>query len=240
MTQKGNILLDYAISSYIPTVRTLVDRGKKALTIDNKRLGLLLVCQSDTPGLPRIPGATEEVRMVEKRLRQCSNLKIDCLESVNSTISQCLQNMDTHSWVHFACHASQNTSDPLRSAFYLHDGDLDLSSIIRTRLDNADLAFLSACQTSAGDEKLSEEAVHLAAGMLAAGFRGVVATMWSIQDRYGPELAENFYANLVEGELFKSERAAWSLHFATQKLRDKLSDSETALLTWVPYVHFGI
>ena len=45
---------------------------------------------------------------------------------------------------------------------------------------NAELAFLSACQTAAGDEKTPEESAHLAAGMLAVGFKGVVATMWSI------------------------------------------------------------
>ena len=37
-------------------------------------------------------------------------------------------------------------------------------------LEPAELAFLSACQTATGYEKLPEEAVHLVAGMLAAGF----------------------------------------------------------------------
>jgi hypothetical protein len=45
----------------------------------------------------------------------------------------------------------------------LHDGGLELSEIIKMKLVGADLAYLSACQTSTGDEKLSEEAVHLAA-----------------------------------------------------------------------------
>ena len=55
-----------------------------------------------------------------------------------------------------------------------------------------DLAFLSACQKSTGDGRLSEEAVHLAAGMLAAGYRGVIATMWLIRDRYASEFAKVF------------------------------------------------
>ncbi|KAJ6487356.1 hypothetical protein DFH09DRAFT_841575, partial [Mycena vulgaris] len=41
---------------------------------------------------------------------------------------------------------------------------------------------LSACQTARGAKGLQEESVHLAAGMLLAGYRGVIATMWSIMD----------------------------------------------------------
>ena len=52
--------------------------------------------------------------------------------------------------------------------------------------------LLSACQKSTGDGRLSEEAVHLAAGMLAASYRGVIATMWSVRDRYASELAKVF------------------------------------------------
>jgi CHAT domain-containing protein len=40
------------------------------------------------------------------------------------------------------------------------------------------LAFLSACETAKGDEKSPDEAMHLAATMIFAGFRGVIATMW--------------------------------------------------------------
>ena len=102
-----------------------------------------------------------------------------------------------------------------------------------------------ACQTSKGDEKLSEEAVHLAAGMLAAGYVGVVATMWSISDQYGPQVAEDFYARLVfqnvELEQLSSslstENAAHALHYSTQKLRKQLGDSA---IDWIPYVHFGL
>ncbi|KAJ2930106.1 hypothetical protein H1R20_g6978, partial [Candolleomyces eurysporus] len=70
-------------------------------------------------------------------------------------------------------------------------------------LKNADLAFLSACQTSAGEQKLSEEAVHLAAGMLAAGYRRVVATMWAIGDRHAPEVAKDFYDYLFAHQLLR-------------------------------------
>ena len=109
--------------------------------------------------------------------------------------------METHSCVHFACYAHQNTQKPLQSRFMLHDRGLELSEIIKRKLEGVDLAYLSACQTRTGDEKLSEEAVHLAAGMLASGYQGVIATMWSISDQYGPQVAEDFYAGLISQDL---------------------------------------
>jgi CHAT domain-containing protein len=205
-------------------------------------MGLLMISQPDTPMLRPIPGTTVEVQAIEQVLTN-HNIQHLCLESDNATVNQVKTKMDTHSCIHFACHATQNTTKPLQSGFYLHDGRLELSEIIKKKLIGADLAFLSACQTSAGDEKLSEEAVHLAGGMLAAGYRSVVATMWSIEDQYGPGIAEDFYKHLmnhgVKKEGLSSDGAALALHYAMQQIRKTLDNSESSLLTWVPYVHFG-
>jgi len=78
--------------------------------------------------------------------------------------------MESHGSIHLACHAIQDLDNPLKSGFFLHDGRLELSEIMKQKFTVRELAFLSACQTSTGAEKLSEEAVHLAAGMLAAGY----------------------------------------------------------------------
>jgi len=182
-----------------------------------------------------------EVRAIQQLLAN-HNVQHLCLESKNATVNEVKTKMNAHSCIHFACHAAQDTTNPLQSGFYLHDGRLELSAIIKEQLVGADLAFLSACQTSTGDEKLSEEAVHLAGGMLAAGYRGVVATMWSIGDRYGPEIAEDFYSNLIADDKngLSSDGAARALHYATQQIRQRRGDSEELLLTWVPYVHFGV
>jgi CHAT domain-containing protein len=200
-----------------------------------------MISQPATPNLPRIPGTTKEVLAI-KRLLQDHDVRVLCLEGEAATVNQGITNMETHSCIHFACHAHQNTQEPLKSKFMLHDGGLELSEIIKKHLVGADLAYLSACQTSTGDEKLSEEAVHLAAGMLAAGYRGVVATMWSISDRHGPQVAEDFYAKLISQDSkrlggLSTDNAASALHYSTQKLRKQLGDSA---LDWIPYVHFGL
>ena len=203
--------------------------------------------QPHTPDLPSIPGTIREINVVSEKLaigaETCESLH---LEGSVATVSRVRQEMATHEWVHLACHASQDINSPLRSGFFLHDGRLELLELMKLKVPQCQLAYLSACQTSTGDKTLSEEAVHLAAGMLAVGYQGVVATMWSIKDTYAPEVAGNFYEYLVEkgkneGSMrLESANAAYALHHATQRLRRKLGDTEDALLIWVPYVHFGL
>jgi CHAT domain-containing protein len=159
------------------------------------------------------------------------------MEGERATSGVVLGAMEEHSWVHLACHASQNTANPTASAFHLHDGELDLAAITRKSLKSAGFAFLSACQTATGDENLPDEAVHLAAGMIMAGYSSVIATMWSIEDEDAPLVAEKVYACMLEGGAPDARRAARALHDAVGCLRDKVGVKSFA--RWVPYIHIG-
>lgn len=114
------------------------------------------------------------------------------LEDSAATIIRVQEEMKSHSWVHFSCHAIQDASECLKSGVYLHDRWMELLKIMRQRLPNtvSEHAFLSACQTSTGDEKLSDEAVHLAAGMLATGYRGIVAIIRWCSCKVGQDTCE--------------------------------------------------
>jgi CHAT domain-containing protein len=164
------------------------------------------------------------------------------LEDSKATIENVKAEMKSHSWAHFACHGVQDVNQPLKSGLCLHDGHLELLEIMKEQIPNLDLAFLSACQTSKGDLKLSEEVVHIAAGMLAAGYCGVVGTMWSISDMHGPAFATKFYEYFLREkglDKLDSTQAAYALDYATRKVRETLGEGDTTFLTWVPYVHFG-
>ncbi|KAF6753804.1 CHAT domain-containing protein [Ephemerocybe angulata] len=241
---KSESILDYAVSSYTPTVTAISSRINNNRAIDKSVSGLFLTSQPNAPGATSIPGTTQEVQSIHSMARE-EGTRVLKLEGSDVTVGGCLEHMEHFSSVHLACHASQDAADPLQSRFLLHNGSLDLATILQSNLKNADLAFLSACQTSTGEEKLSDEAVHLAAGMLAAGYRRVVATMWSIGDQSAQEVANTFYEYLWshrEGDSdggFDGTLSAYALHHAVQQLRRRLDNSESALLTWVPYVHFG-
>ena len=188
----------------------------------------------------------EETAAICKELER-RDVRSTLYSDSDATVARILGSMDSFPCIHLACHASQNLENPLESAIYLHDGKLEISEIMKKDLPNASLAFLSACQTSAGDRSLPEEAVHLAAGMLNAGYRSVIATMWSISDRYAPEVAEAFYRGLsndgtTDGVIgLDITGSAKALHTAIQALRTRLDDTkESDLLAWIPYVHFGM
>ncbi|KAF6753788.1 CHAT domain-containing protein [Ephemerocybe angulata] len=241
---KSESILDYAVSSYTPTVTAISNRVKNHRAIDESVSGLFITNQPNAPGASSIPGTTQEVQSIHSMARE-NGTRVLKLEGGDVTAGDCLMHMENYSSVHLACHASQDAADPLQSRFLLHNGSLDLATILQSNLKNADLAFLSACQTSTGEEKLSDEAVHLAAGMLAAGYRRVVATMWSIGDQPAQEVASSFYKYLWShsdgnrDDGFDGTRSAYALHHAVQQLQHRLDNSESSLLTWVPYVHFG-
>jgi CHAT domain-containing protein len=229
------------VSSYTPTVQSLNERSSTT-SASPKRTDIMLI-SPNTTDLPSIPFTRTEIHELKALVDQFA---IDALllEDADATTDRVKREMNAHSWVHFACHGIQDVNDPLKSGVHLHDGRLELLEIMRQKISesNPELAFLSACQTSKGDLKLSEEVVHLAAGMLAAGYRGVIGTMWSISDMHGPEFATEFYQYLLrDNELggLDSTRAAYALDYATRKVRETLGEGDTAFLTWVPYVHFG-
>jgi len=241
-TPLGSCVFDYVVSSYTPTITTLLNKIKEASIANQSSTGLLLINQPSTPGQSLIPATKLETHRLKDLIEPLPKSLL--LENDSATVIQVKEEMKTHSWVHFACHAIQDIAEPLKSGVQLHDGRLEVLEIIKQKIPNADLVFLSACQTSTGDEKLPDEAMHLAAGMLAAGYRSVVAAMGPIKDQYAPIIAEDFYIYILktssEDKKMNSANAAHALHYAIQNVRKRLGDTEEALLTWVPYVHFGI
>jgi len=240
-------LSDFAVSSYIPTINSLLTTSESNSVKKNSDLatGMLVVSQPNTPGQNPIPCARVEAQKITKLL-QGRGISSTTLNDQKGTVDSVLKAIESHPSIHLACHASQNMNNPLKSLIFLHDGQLDVSAIIKKNLACSNFAFLSACQTSTGDEKLPEEVVHIAAGMLAAGYRSVVGTMWSISDEHGPEIAEFFYKALLdarvnEGSKIDGSGAARALHRATQRFRE-ISDFSALgnLLVWVPYIHIGI
>jgi len=228
------------VSSYTPTVTSLNQKFNIS-SISSKCTSLILISQPNSPGLSPIPSTRKETHDI-KTLINRSSIDALLLEGAEATTERVKTEMKAHNWIHFACHGIQDVNEPLKSGVHLHDGRLKLLEIMQQQIPNPDLAFLSACQTGKGDLKLSEEVVHLAAGMLAAGYRGVVGTLWDISDMHGPDFAIEFYKYLLKekgSNGLDSTQAAYALDYAVRRVREGLGDSDAAFMTWVPYVHFG-
>jgi CHAT domain-containing protein len=195
----------------------------------------LSVIQPSAPGATSIPNTKQELECVERRLGDREHVVLNGHEGTKSRV---MKEMSNSNWVHLACHGTQRQDEPTRSGLILEDGHLTLEEIIKLNLPNAEFAFLSACQTMTGEETLSDEAVHIAGGMMLAGYRGVMATMWSIEDDLAPEVADEFYCHIMEGGgRPDNSKAAEALHFAIRKLRKR---RDIPLISWIPFVHMGV
>ncbi|KZV64443.1 hypothetical protein PENSPDRAFT_615379 [Peniophora sp. CONT] len=240
-TARSQRVYNFVVSSYTPSLSALL-RSREALSArpPPSRPNVLVVAQPATPMYAPLPHTLREGERVGSVITDSvPTLLVDKAATVERTIAA----MRESNWVHMACHGYQDTENPTQSAFALVDGPLTLYALMGETADNAELAFLSACQTALGDEKNPEESVHLAAGMLAVGFKGVIATMWSIGDADAPLVVEAYYKKLLElrssGDLAKGYTgAAYALHEAARVLREDVGEHN--FVRWAPFVHFGV
>ncbi|VDB91778.1 unnamed protein product [Peniophora sp. CBMAI 1063] len=233
-------VFDYVVSSYTPSLAALLRSRQSSSMASNTEPKILAIAQPETPGYMPLPHTRDEYERLRAVL---SGSEPTALIGTDGTVERTVTEMRSHPWVHFACHGYQRAKDPLQSAFALDDGPLTLSQLMGTAAKDAELAFLSACQTAVGDENNPEESMHLAAGMLAVGVKGVVATMWSIEDRDAPIIVEAYYKKLLElrkaGAIAKGYTgAAYALHEATRVLREHVGEGN--FVRWAPFVHFGV
>ncbi|KAJ7511618.1 CHAT domain-containing protein [Mycena galericulata] len=222
----GSKLSDFVISSYTPSLTALIE-GFRSRSEPQGSLRLLAVAQPSAEDQAYIPAACQgdSHSAVEGRCSdagQCSKwnegFSVGALRLPWGSKRVCSnRECSPHHW--------KFSADPFK--------------IIQLSLPNADFAFLSACQTATGADDLQDESVHLAAGMLLAGYRGVVATMWSIMDQDAPQVAADVYEHLFDASPPDSTRAAQALHLAVRRLREE-SRGKKSFFNWVPFIHIGI
>lgn len=228
-------MFQYVVSSYAPSLTALVESFKRSSQSTPR---ILVVSMPNTPHYSDLPGTLTEVEAIKDCV---GSMPQRWLNAETATIAAVLKEMEECNWCHFACHGIQHKQDPTKSAFALYDGHLELNNIMSMTFKFADLAFLTACQTAAGDTNLPEEAIHLAAGMLMAGYRTVLATMWSIKDVDGPVVAREVYTYLMGKDGMEKGANAYALHYAAEALRTRIGDWEDseALVRWMPFIHLG-
>ncbi|KAI0027376.1 CHAT domain-containing protein [Vararia minispora EC-137] len=232
---------DFIVSSYAPSLTALL-RALKAGGIPTTTPRVICVSQVYSPShptLPPLPGVLKEAEV----LQECFEDSVTCLQDGHGTVSEVLRSINDHSWIHLACHGVQDRDNPTNSGFLLHDRRLTLSDLMRQSKHGAEFAFLSACETATGDENIPDEAVHLVAGMLAVGYRGVVGTTWAIHDSDAPVVAAAFYTAMISGRRNREvgaayTGAAYALDEAIVQLRRTVG--EDSFTRWAPYVHFGL
>jgi len=235
--KNGPKIFDYVVSSYTPTLTALLS-AKRHPPRTTQAARLLVVSQPATPHHMPLPGTVAEVDAIKALGNGTDRLDVTWLDNQEATTTALLHHMKECNWLHLACHGVQDTTNPIKSAFFLIDGPLTLQEITKQSFSHTELAVLSAGQTAKGDSKLPDEAIHLAAGMLVAGYGSVVGTMWSTRDDDAPIITARFYKYLIQEAGGDSSKAAYALHDAVAHLRNLRGENEFG--SWVPFIHLGI
>jgi CHAT domain-containing protein len=172
---------DYVVSTYTPTLTSLLRAQKQATTLPRDDIAMTLVAEKFTqePNLCPIPQVDVELEQVSVAAGS-SQIQIAHQIMGSTRIKTVSTAIQAANIVHLACHGVQDPEDATQSGFCLGDGRLTIEHLMDMRIPNSFLAFLSACETAKGDAAQPDQVMHLAAAMLFCGFKGVVATMWCV------------------------------------------------------------
>lgn len=248
--------LDRVISSYTPTIGAL-GYARRYTAPPPAPQRTLIVAMPSTPGLHhqgRLSGVTREATWLQAHLPHPILLTepepeppapIDTgtvgTEDQIPTKTTVFARLSEVTIAHFACHGSSHPTDPSQSMLLLHDWQEDpltVASLTPVNLDRARLAYLSACSTTLiRTQQLLDESIHLTAAFQLAGFPHVIGTLWQINDTYAADIANAFYAHLIDSKKnIDPNRAAQALHTTTRALRDRLPLTPSL---WAAHLHTG-
>ncbi|KAJ7193072.1 CHAT domain-containing protein [Mycena pura] len=224
---------DQFIHSYTATLGSLLDAYSKKGSNNVVKVGVVGVTHTGLHSERLLPGVKEEVRNIRSAVPKPH---VECIEGQQATVEAVGMYLQDFSWVHLACHGTQDAIQPTKSCLYLYGGNLELEPILRMPLLNAEVIFLAGCETAMGDSKLVNESFHLGGGFIAAGFRGAIGTLWSMNDHDGPLVANLFYSHLFRnGRQPQASDAAEALHLAVKEVRKNVPYER-----WIPFIHMGI
>lgn len=216
---------------YSNSIRPVV--GRPSVRGDGE---VLVVSDPEFASLPALASAREEARAVAEAF---APREVRSLTGADAHEAAVRAELERAEWIHFATHGVLHEGvDGRLAALALaaptaashHDGYLHLYEVYGLALD-CELAFLNACDTSAGPVVAGESAFALSRGFLVAGARHVVAGLWPLHDRAAADLARAFFAR-VAGAEGEAPSYAEALRDAKKEVRQRFPDPRH----WAPFV----
>lgn len=156
--------------------------------------------------------------------------------SVRSWLRTALPNADL---AHFACHARADFVDPTGSRFELGPGE---PLTVADLLDGPDLGHLqlviaSACQAGVPAAGAPDELLGIGYGLLHAGARAAITTLWEVNDMPAALLIARLYKALRDGlepaaALHRAQR--WLAAIDNERLAILCTRRQHGQETWLP------
>jgi CHAT domain-containing protein len=195
--------------------------------------------QANGEAFPRLIGSGQEVERLRGLLGAGPDDVLVGPRASEAAVKRASQagELEKYRYVHFACHGVLGRGQGIKPALVLslegdqqgEDGLLQVDEVTGLRL-NADLVVLSACRTGLGQVFRSEGVSGLARAFLFAGCRGVVCSLWRVDDEATSELMTGLYGGVKAG-LPASQ--------ALGKVQRRMIREGRPPVQWAPFVLIG-
>ncbi|MDE5102984.1 MAG: CHAT domain-containing protein, partial [Trichodesmium sp. St19_bin2] len=132
------------------------------------------------------------------------------IDSYILLLSQVQRLLSTH-------HSESRLDNCMESALVLADGRLTLGQLLSPafRFPDLDEVFIDYCETNLGQVQISDDVLTLNTGFLCAGARGVISSLWSVDD-LGTCLFSIFYHQLRQ----EGKNRSLALQLGQRQLRE--------------------
>ncbi|MER5197259.1 CHAT domain-containing protein [Streptomyces sp. NPDC002755] len=232
----GPSVLDRVITSYTPTIGALAYARRVTGHDGRPGGGTLIVGLPDTPDAPALRSAEEECAALERLLPDSTPLYGP--DATHEAVTAALHHTST---AHFVCHGVSDLRGRGYSRLLLHDHQaraFTVADVSRLDIPRADLAYLSACETTDTAPRFVDESLHITAAFQTAGFRSVIGSLWKIQGTSGTRVATTVYTHLTADGTRPPDTgtSARALHAAV--VAERAQNPQTPGL-WAAHVHFG-
>ena len=174
------------------------------LAYDQPPQGLYRSVLTEDNRFAYLPGTEEEVAYIDQLMRQSG--KSSRVFQRSEATQNNLSGLTSARYVHFATHSLFNHSEPALSGLILSRDDssgpyhlTSVEELSNLRL-NAELVYLSSCESGLGKLFGSEGMISLNRTFMSAGAQNVIYTLWPVVDRSTQNLSIRMFEYLLDGQ----------------------------------------
>jgi CHAT domain-containing protein len=174
-----------------------------------------------------LPGTGREAQLLRGLFGQADVLRRAAASVSELEALRAAGRLSRYRYCHFATHGEADRSKAFESALILAGGErLTANDVLEKWQLDAELVTLSACESSLGPSGGAEGYLGFGQAFLLAGARGVVLSLWQVDNTATALLMQRFYQNLLgkraglDAPLTKAEALREAKHW----LRDLTAD----------------
>jgi hypothetical protein len=215
--------------AFAPNVRTV---AKGPGSPEPHSLDRAMIVENPNPDGPlALPFAHLEVQGLPAHLPPSEHLYLAENEARAELV---LSALTSYRIWHLATHAHADPREAMDSFLLLaHEEQVSLRDLLSVHAE-ADLVVLSACETGIPQMDVPDEVISLASGMLQAGARCVVSSLWAVNDLSTALLMDRFYHELGREQTGEPKPVAVALRAAQEWLRAlTLAEARAILMEWM-------